>query len=165
MSQVPKSTLSKEELLAFLESYRNVIEFNTHLMEEIKTISVLAKSVNDDLGEYRHKLDIVSKDIFFKFEAIVGMLRSMESNFAENKHALEDLKKVRELADDIFQMSEKLQVNMCNDHHTILTNVRIGWIAIATFFGTAIGGLITLIITYYKEVSMLKKLLDHFGIK
>lgn len=164
-SSTKNSSLDKEELLTFLESYRNVIEFNTHVLEEVKTISGVVKTVEVDLREFHHKLDVISKDIFFKFEVIVTLLKNLETNYTELKTSTEEIKKVKELVEEIKKISEGLKDTSKEEHRSILSNVQIGWIALSTFFVTVLGGIIGFAITYYQEIAMLKKLLLYFGMK
>ena len=158
-------TLSRDELIAFLESYRNVIEFNSKVLDEVKNISEMAKSVKKELDEYHSKTDLSLKDVFFKFESILTMLKQMESNYSANKNAIDDLKRIREFVEKNQEAINLVLEENTEKHNALSTQLKVGWIALLTFIVTTIGTLTTLFLTYIKEIHLLQKLIEYFGIK
>ncbi len=158
-------TLSRDELLAFLESYRNVIEFNSKVLDEVRNISDMAKSVKKELDDYHSKTDLSLKDVFFKFETILTLLKQMESYYVSNRNAIEDLKRIREFVEQNQESINLIIEENTEKHNSISTQVKVGWIALLTFTATAIGTLTTLFIAYIKEIHLLQKLIEYFGIK
>lgn len=157
-SSKKSTSMSRDELLTFLESYRNVIEFNSHVLEAVKGIAEVVREINDDISQSNHKVDIVTKDLFFKFETVLTLLKTIESNGSSIKETQDIIKDVKKLIEDIKDISTK-------DHNNLLNNVRMGWISMATFFAAALGSMFYIMATYYKEVEALDKLLKHFMIK
>lgn len=164
-SEDTTKTLSREELLAFLESYRNVIEFNTKVLDEVRNISEMAKSVKKELDDYHSKTDLSLKDVFFKFESILTMLKQMENNYSDNRNAIEDLKRIREFVEKNQEAIDALIEDNSEKHNAFSSQLKIGWVALATFTVTVVGTLSSLFLAYLKEIHLLQKLIEYFGIK
>lgn len=158
-------TFSRDELLAFLESYRNVIEFNSKVLDEVRNISDMAKSVKKELDDYHSKTDLSLKDVFFKFETILTMLKQMESNYSKHSNVIEDLKRIREFVEKNQESIDFIIKENSENHSGLSNQLKIGLVGVLTFVVTVIGTLTTLLLTYIKEIHLLQKLTEFFGIK
>ena len=161
------NNLSRDELLTFLDSYRNVIELNSYVLESVKDISKIVKEINESIINSNHKSEMTFQDVLHKFENILSALQILNTNF--DTISSDDIPNLKaKLESDIKELktiSEKIILTNSKEHSALQLRINVGWITLSTFFVTVVGSLITLIVTYYKEIQLLKKLIEHFGIK